>query len=349
MLFLCSRRSHRYLRHLVPAAALLLLTVLIPLTRAQSAPSATAPELVFLDTDIGDDIDDAFAVALALQSPELRILGITTTFGDTTLRVHLLHRLLTDTGHADIPIAAGPPTPSTNAFTQRSYAERDANGTACATAGEDARNLFTKVVRAHPHTVTLVALGPLTTVEFLIDRDPATFGLLERVVMMGGSIDHGYRYSTSGTDPGGPSPAEPEWNIKNSISGARALLRSGVPLTLLPLDSTEIPLDEVRRQRIFAYGSPLTDALTLLYHQWGAKTPILFDPLTIATILHPQLCPTEPLRLSVDDTGHTRREPGPPNAQVCLRSDREGFLDLLTERLVPPHVEPGPRVSTSGH
>ena len=81
---------------------------------AQSSTSATlqtAPEKVIIDTDIGDDIDDAFAVALALRSPELQILGITTTFGDTEMRAKLLDRLLGEVGRADIPVAAGPPTP----------------------------------------------------------------------------------------------------------------------------------------------------------------------------------------------------------------------------------------------
>src|SRR5246500_5442053 len=64
-------------------------------------------EQVIIDTDIGDDIDDAFAVALALRSPELEILGITTTFGDTQTRAKLLDRFLAETGRPEIPVAAG--------------------------------------------------------------------------------------------------------------------------------------------------------------------------------------------------------------------------------------------------
>jgi len=75
------------------------------------APRTAQAEKVIIDTDIGDDIDDAFAVALALKSPELQILGITTTFGDTETRAKLLDRLLGEAGRSDIPVAAGPPTP----------------------------------------------------------------------------------------------------------------------------------------------------------------------------------------------------------------------------------------------
>src|SRR5467141_3703455 len=82
-----------------------------PACLAQSSPTTAVPEKVILDTDIGDDIDDAFAVALALRSPELQILGITTTFGDTETRAKLLDRFLAEAGRPEIPVAAGVPTP----------------------------------------------------------------------------------------------------------------------------------------------------------------------------------------------------------------------------------------------
>src|SRR5213596_2930861 len=99
-----------------------------PASKAQSvaspaAPDKNSPERVIIDTDIGDDIDDAFAVALALRSTELQILGITTTFGDTEMRAKLLDRLLEEAARADIPVAAGPPTQPKTAFTQLKYAK----------------------------------------------------------------------------------------------------------------------------------------------------------------------------------------------------------------------------------
>src|ERR1700693_6216752 len=82
-----------------------------------------APKKVIIDTDIGDDVDDAFALALAVRSPALRILGVTTTFGDTETRAKLVDRFLAEVGHAEIPVAAGAPTVSKGTFTQRRYAE----------------------------------------------------------------------------------------------------------------------------------------------------------------------------------------------------------------------------------
>src|SRR6266851_2242288 len=86
-------------------------------------PVPAAPEKIIIDTDIGDDVDDAFAVALALRSPEVQILGITTTFGDTETRAKLVDRMLEEAGRTDIPVAAGAATQTKSNFTQRRYAE----------------------------------------------------------------------------------------------------------------------------------------------------------------------------------------------------------------------------------
>src|ERR1700675_7861 len=93
------------------------------IAQAVTNQSAGAQQLTRIDTDIGDDIDDAFALALALRSPELRILGVTTAYGDTELRARLVDRYLNAVGRRDILVAAGVATPHDNVFTQAAYAE----------------------------------------------------------------------------------------------------------------------------------------------------------------------------------------------------------------------------------
>src|ERR1700756_4705348 len=88
---------------------------------AQASSSAQNRMKVIIDTDIGDDIDDAFALALALRSPELEILGVTTTFGDTETRAKLVDRFLSEAGRPEIPVAAGTPTPAKSRLNQRPY------------------------------------------------------------------------------------------------------------------------------------------------------------------------------------------------------------------------------------
>src|SRR5208283_3800109 len=89
----------------------------------KAEPPVKAAEKVIIDTDIGDDIDDAFAIALAVKSPELEILGVTTTFGDTEARARIVDRLLGEAGRADIPVLAGAPTKTSNVLNQRRYGE----------------------------------------------------------------------------------------------------------------------------------------------------------------------------------------------------------------------------------
>jgi len=109
-----------------------------------------------------------------------------------------------------------------------------------------------------------------------------------------------------------------------------------VPLYVMPLDSTELKLDEVKRAVLFKADTPLTDALTLLYHQWGQETPTLFDVMTVAYILSPKLCPVKPMHIRVDDQGFTRAEAGAANAEVCLDSDPEAFFRFTISRMIAP-------------
>ncbi len=198
-----------------------------PVTRAQSFPAAALPEKVIIDTDIGDDIDDAFAVALALRSPELQILGITTTFGDTETRAKLLDRFLAEAGRPEIPVAAGAATPSKGTFTQRRYAE---NNRFAKPSHPNAVAFLLDQIRRNPGQVTLIAIGPLMNVGAAIDKDPAAFRKLKRIILMGGSIKRGY--GDLGFGP--PTPPQPEWNILNDIPSAQKLFASGVPLFVMP-------------------------------------------------------------------------------------------------------------------
>lgn len=289
---------------------------------------------VIVDMDIGDDIDDAFALALLLQSPDIEIVGITTAWGDTALRGRLLERLLRETGHASIPVAQGIATPNPTPFTQARYAQR---GVAPSRPPQDAIDFILREIKRQPGQITILALGPLTNIGAVIARDAATFTKVKQVVMMGGSVRAGYRKSQYVP----ARPADKEYNIASDVKGAQALFASGVPIVMLPLDSTQIRLDEVERNAIFGHGSPLTDAVTLLYHQWidsyqpwSSNMPSLFDVVPVTYLIDPASCPATPLRIAVTDDGLTREVAGQPNARVCLASDQPRFFSVFMQRLL---------------
>lgn len=300
---------------------------------AQASPSSrpAQQQLVIIDTDIGDDFDDALAVGLALASPELKILGITSAWGDTALRARLLDRLLCETGRTDIPVAIGIEKhgPGQAVFTQSRWAGRQP-----AKPHPAAVDFLLDQIQQHPGEITLIGIAPLTNLGAAIERDPATFRKLKRIVIMGGSIHRGYG-DLGYTPSHGP---DAEYNIAMDIPAAKAVFNSGVPLYVMPLDSTQHKLDEVKRQLLFTQSTNLTDALSLLYLQWARgfnqQTPTLFDDVAVAYAIDPTQCPASPMRIEVDAKGYTRQVSGPPNSFVCLSSDSDKFFALYMPRLL---------------
>jgi purine nucleosidase len=298
---------------------------LAAIAATQTGKETGPSQLVIIDTDIGDDIDDAFALALALESPEVKILGITTAWGNTALRARLVERFLRETGHGDIPVAVGPekyPAKGTLTFSQARYAEREPE-----VKLPGAVDFLLAEIRKHPGQITLVAIGPETNLGAAIEKDAETFRKLKRVVLMGGSVYRGYDGLAY---PLGATKATPEWNILCDVAAAQKVFASGVPLFVMPLDSTQIKLEELERARLFSRGTALTDALTVLYQQWAYETrqatPTMFDAVAMGYAIRPELCPMKPMRLSVGEDGSTVPIDGEPNAQVCLASDSDAFL-----------------------
>ncbi len=326
-------RGHLHVRLIVAVAALVVLLAAIAWHVSAAAAKGRAtqtivvgPQRVIIDTDIGDDIDDAFAVSLALNSPEVEIDGITTAWGDTHLRARLVNRLLAQAERSDIPVAEGIVTHSKARFTQARWAEDGAEPE----EHVDAVDFLLRQIAAHPDDITLITIAPLTNIAAAIDRDLATFRKVRRIVMMGGSIYRGYLDPGAGPNP----PPSAEYNIASDVAAAQKVFNSGVPIYMLPLDATQIRLDEVRRGELFATGTPITDALTQLYHQWGQPTPVLYDPVAVSYAIQPNLCAMKSLRIDVDKDGYTRIGQGAPNVMACLESDREKLLDFIMPRLM---------------
>ena len=295
---------------------------------------------VIIDTDIGDDIDDAYALTLALHSPEFEILGVTTAWGNTALRAKLAARLLAADGAGKIPVEAGVPTHGKSDFSQRAWAAAGP-----APAHGNAVDFLLAQAKRHPHQITLIAIGPLTNIGAAIDRDPATFRLFNRVVLMGGSIRCGYGNPRATPPP----PPEPEYNIAMDPGAARKLLASGVPVFMMPLDSTQWKLDDSKFAQIAARSTPSTDALLVLTTEWRLAThqhiPTLYDDMAVTYALRPDICPTTPLRLQVDDKGFTRVVEGQVNAHACLKGNGDAFFELMLPRLSARNLS-GPSTSS---
>jgi purine nucleosidase len=305
---------------------LLVLAVVLAATR----PGLAQPTPILFDTDIGTDIDDAYALALLLRSPELEVLGVTTVAGDAVARARLAAKLLAIEGGAAarIPVYAGTST-ATQYMKQVEWA---AGFSSPALHTEGGVAFMRQQIEARPGAITVVAVGELTNVAALLTSSPGIAGKIKRIALMGGAIRRG--------GPPGSKP-QPEWNVKSNAEAARVVFSSGVPLLVAPLDSTaDLKLTPEHRVRIFARGSPLTDALAALdfvwrhTNNWKGETPILFDLLPIAALYAPDIATFASLHVVVEADGLTREVAGrTANAQVAVASDPTAVLEHMTARL----------------
>jgi inosine-uridine nucleoside N-ribohydrolase len=281
---------------------------------------------LLLDTDIGDDIDDALALALALSSPELDLRGITTVQGDSFTRALVVCRLLHEVGRDDIPVAAGSgPRPLPQLRGQFQYGLRPCFRKR--PVKEKAIDFLYRNLKAEPGKLTILAIGPLTNVAGLLDRHPDCKPWIKRVVLMGGSVRVGYNSRP---------PAVAEWNITSDVKAARIVFQSGIPLVVAPLDATaDLALGTPMRARIFGGRTALTNQLYALYQLWDKPAPVLFDPVAVALCFEEKFCRLESLRLDVDDKGFTRVVQGKPNARVATSIQREEYLKWYVDRVAP--------------
>jgi len=298
------------------------LLLLWPILLVAAAPAKKIPILV--DTDIGTDIDDAFALALVLKSPELELLGVTTVSGDTHARARLAAKFLWEGGARNVPVAAGAPgrpLPSE----QTRWAE---HFTSPQIRSFNAVTLLDAILRRRAEKTTIMEIGPLSNIAALLTKDPRIAQKIKEIVLMGGSVAHGY-----GEDP---NPTA-EYNIAADPTAAQKVFSSGVPILMVPLDVTAmLQLPRSDRHRIFTQLTPLTDALTLLYQLWNQRTPTLFDPMAVAMVMEPSLCETQPLAIDVDSNGFTHVAKGkPPNAVVALHTNPGKFCEFYLKRLAP--------------
>jgi inosine-uridine nucleoside N-ribohydrolase len=290
--------------------------------RAQPAP-------ILFDTDIGTDVDDAYALALILRSPELDLVGVTTVSGDAVARARLAARLLSLEGGAAarVPVYAG--TSSAPQYVKQT--EWAAGFTSPALHTEGGVAFMRQQIEARPGQLTIVAVGELTNVAALLASAPGIGPKIKRIALMGGAVRRGGQ-------PG--SAPQPEWNIKSNAVAAKAVFTSGVPLVVAPLDATaDLKFSPEDAVRVFTRGTPLTDALAALTYlwrhtnTWKGETPIMFDALAVVAVFKPDIATFAPLHLVVEPDGLTKAVEGQPaNAQVAVASDPTKVLTFMTDR-----------------
>ena len=283
---------------------------------------------VILDTDIGDDIDDAWALAFVIAHQNFQPLGITVTHGNTPARAKMACKMLHLTGRGNIPVFVGRQTAQKEYSHQFTWAE---DFTDTRPDAKKAADFIVESVRRNPGEVTVIAVGPLQNLADALRKEPQFGKLVKRVVLMSGCV-----YGTR-------DKQEPiaEWNVLSSVADAQLVYGAGLPLTIVPLDSTtHVRLSDAERERLQKYSSPLTFALEVLYRLWLEKPQsrmTLHDQLAVAEAAAPGRFSgkVETLPIWVDDKGFTRvdSKKGKPVA-VCLEPKRDAFMQYYLGELV---------------
>jgi inosine-uridine nucleoside N-ribohydrolase len=297
-------------------------------------------ERIVIDCDPGHD--DAIAILLALASPEVELLGVTTVAGNQTLEKTTANaiRVLDFAGRDDIPVAAGADRPLVR--------ERHVAAHVHGETGLDGPHLpppqrepldehAVEFLARTVHGATLVPIGPLTNVALLLARYPEVRPA--RIVLMGGSIGLG-----------NITPAA-EFNIWEDPEAAARVFASGLDLTMIGLDVTHQALlysEDAERLRESGRTGRLVAELYDFFHRYHERTygfggsPI-HDALALAQVFRPELVKTEHRNVLVDtgpelSRGRTyvdlwRRTQREPNAHVGVEVDGRAFIELLLERL----------------
>ena len=304
---------------------------------------------IIIDTDPGQD--DAIAMLVALASPELEVLGVTTVAGNVPLKLTSRNaRMICElAGRTDVGVYPGADRPLRRDLVtaEQVHGKSGLDGaelpepTTPMQDMEAADFIAETVLTAKPGTITLCTFGPLTNLGAALQREPRLASALQQVVMMGGGFFEG----------GNTTPAA-EFNIYVDPEAAALVFTSGIPITMMPLDVTHRVLTTPEfLQRLRSLDTPVGDAAAGMLEvyerydrqRYGTRGAPLHDPCVIAYLLSPELfrgrsCNVEVETLSsltlgmtvVDWWGQTDR---PRNAMVMRDVDAEGYFDLIVDRL----------------
>jgi purine nucleosidase len=347
------------LNHLKSYARILRALALVVIA---ALPASAAPKKIIFDTDPGTD--DAMALMLALNSPELDVRAITVVPGNVTAAQGLENalRMASLADRCDIPVAAGAQHPLFQKLTTAEFwhgknglANIELQPSKCKVDPRFGPDLIIQMVHAAPHEITLVPVGPLTNIALAVEKDPSIVPLVKEVILMGGSIS------------GGNVTAAAEANIHNDPEAAQIVFQAGWPLTMVGLDVGDKTL--LSQEYLVQLGNthgPVNDFiyqvaqfLVDLSAKFGSPGTPMYDPLAVGVAIDSTLVKAPAMHVDVETRGEFTRgetvanrhgyvernvlhgdryvidgvDQVSPNAKVCVEVDADRFLRLFVSRI----------------
>jgi inosine-uridine nucleoside N-ribohydrolase len=330
--------------------------------KMEEPKDSSSAQRVIIDTDPG--VDDAFALLLAMRSPELKIEGLTPVAGNVPLELTLPNalRMVEIAGRTDIPVAAGAGVPLVRRLVTAEYAHGE-NGLGGAVfpdpttkpIDEPAAEFIRRIVRKYPHQVTLLTLGPLTNIAAALKLDSELASLVKSLTMMGGSLS------------GGNITPAAEFNVYVDPEAARIVFQSGIPITMVGLDVTrKTSLTDNHIRQLEAAHTPVSlaaakigrNAIDHNRSEGFLVGPNMHDSLAIASFLDPSILKWGEYYVDVETTGELtagetlgyspnagdlRRKPGMENhvpANMPIRGSAPSLARTSISPVVRDHYAP---------
>jgi inosine-uridine nucleoside N-ribohydrolase len=338
------------------------LIVLLVLIGLASAASQAAPRRVIIDTDPG--VDDAMAILLALNSPELRVEALTVVAGnvETAQGLENALKIVSLANRCDVVVAGGAQHPLNQKLITAQF-WHGKNGLAgvelpaskCKADSRFGPDLIIEMVHKYPHELTLIPVGPLTNIALAVSKDPSIASLVRDIVIMGGSVS------------GGNVNGAAEANIYNDPEAAQIVFNAGWIVTMIGSDVGERTLMTRKYlTELQASHGPESDFIAKLADFYltrseksGYSGAAMYDPLAVGAVIDPTLVTLKDMHVDVETKGEfTRGETVAnrmgsnennvlhgdhyeiegvfelkPNARVCLASDADRFLNLFFSRI----------------
>lgn len=299
---------------------------------------------IIIDTDLGTDIDDAMAISLAMKSPEVEVVGVTTVYGDSKYRAKLASRLIS-LGNREYDVYSGIDKPLLGkrsifmAGNEGEGAQEDLN---YKFKDKHAVDFLIEKVMDNPGEITIVAIGPLTNIAVAMIKEPEFASNLKELIIMGGSVRLGMNSLN-------PMVWAEEHNIVCDPEAAEVVFNSGANIYMVGLDVTMMLnigdaeyklLKESDSKVNNLLGDMLADWMVFVKEMFGDDKTYMHDPLALACSFNKSFVRFEPMDIEIrytdkERTGQTiGRLNTASNIKVALEVESEKFIDFLFKRLL---------------
>ena len=289
---------------------------------------------IILDTDIGDDIDDAWALATCIRHPDLDLVGVTTVLSDTELRAAQARHILEVAGVEGVEVAAG----SRDKLDRIVPIRR--NNQADVLSAEDEKRLrqgrtdairFLAEKARETDDLVLIPVGPITNIARFIMEFPEDFDRIAGLVIMGGHVM--------------PDREGPEYNAGADPRATKTVFACGKPVTMIGLDVTlKCRMTQDDLDAIKGKNTPLGNTIIRMTELWQEagrrgspdaplRMPVVHDPLAVLVAADPSLVTLEPMHIEIDEQGRCIKTAGDPNVNVAVDVDpvpvRRKLVELI--------------------